>query len=105
MREKTEQKNSGYFSASDTHRHSLPTKCKTIDNTIAIYLTFTRAIILTGDTDINIKEDSNIQKRYTELLTHFSPVSHFYIHWERQKTFGFLTFSGSIEMWNWAKMG
>ena len=79
MREKTEQKNSGYFSASDRHRHSLPTKCKTIDNAIAIYLTFTRAIILTGGTDINIKEDSNIQKRYTELLTYFSPVSHFYI--------------------------
>ena len=31
-------------------------------------------------------------------LTHFSPVSHFYSPWKRQKTFGFLTFSGAIEM-------
>ena len=31
-------------------------------------------------------------------LTHFSQVSHFY-------TFGFLTFSGGIEMWHWTKMG
>ena len=30
-------------------------------------------------------------------LTHFSPVSHFYTPWKRQKTFGFLTFSGGIE--------
>ena len=39
------------------------------------------------------------------VLTHFSPVSHFYTPWERQKIFGFLTFSGSIEMWRWTKMG
>ena len=32
-------------------------------------------------------------------LTHFSPVWHFYTPWKRQKTFGFLTFSGGIEMW------
>ena len=31
-------------------------------------------------------------------LIHFSPVSHFYTPWKRQKTFGFLTFSGGIEM-------
>ena len=31
-------------------------------------------------------------------VTHFSPVSHFYTLWKRQKTFGFLTFSGGIEM-------
>ena len=37
-------------------------------------------------------------------LTHFSPVSHFYTPWKRQKTFGFLTFSWSIEMWRWTKM-
>ena len=29
-------------------------------------------------------------------LTHFSPVLHFYTPWKRQKTFGFLTFSGGI---------
>ena len=27
-------------------------------------------------------------------LTHFSPISHFYTHCKRQKTFCFLTFSG-----------
>ena len=40
-------------------------------------------------------------------LTHFSPVSNFFTPWKRQKTFGFLTFSGGIE-WNtrlkWAKL-
>ena len=37
-----------------------------------------------------------------QKLTHFSPVSHFYTPWKRK---GFLTFSGSIEMWHWTKMG
>ena len=41
----------------------------------------------------------------TRTLTHFSPVSHFYNPWKRQKTTGFLTFSGGIEMWHWNKMG
>ena len=41
----------------------------------------------------------------TDELTHFSPVSHFCTPWKRQKTFGFLTFSGGIEMWHWTKMG
>ena len=39
------------------------------------------------------------------MLTHFSSVSHFYTLWKRQKTFGFLAFSGGIEMWHWTKMG
>ena len=38
-------------------------------------------------------------------LTHFSLVSHFYTSWKHQKTFGFLMFSGGIEMWHWTKMG
>ena len=38
-------------------------------------------------------------------LIHFSPVSYFYTPCKRQKTKGFLTFSGDIEMWNWTKMG
>ena len=33
-----------------------------------------------------------------ESLTHFSPVSYFYTPRKRQKTKGFLTFSGGIEM-------
>ena len=32
------------------------------------------------------------------VLTHFSPMSHFYTPRKRQKTIGFLTFSGFIEM-------
>ena len=36
-------------------------------------------------------------------LTHFSPVFHFYTLWKRQKTI--LTFSGTIEIEHWAKMG
>ena len=39
------------------------------------------------------------------VLTHFSPVAHFYTPWKRQKTKGFLTFSRGIEMWSWTKMG
>ena len=39
-------------------------------------------------------------------LTHFSPMSYFYTPWKRQKkTYGFLTFSGGVEMWHWTKMG
>ena len=41
----------------------------------------------------------------TDRLTHFSPMSHFYTPWKRQKTIGFLTFSGGIEMGHWTKMG
>ena len=37
-------------------------------------------------------------------LTHFIPMFHLYTPWKRPKTFGFLTFSGSIEMRNWVKM-
>ena len=44
-------------------------------------------------------------RNFITALTHFSPVSHFYTPWKRQKTFGFLTFSGGIEMWHWTKMG
>ena len=38
-------------------------------------------------------------------LTHFNPMFHFYTPWKRQKIFGFLTFSGGIELKHWAKMG
>ena len=39
------------------------------------------------------------------VLTHFSPISHFYTPWKRQKTIGFVIFSGGIEIWYWTKMG
>ena len=38
------------------------------------------------------------------LLTHFSTMFHFYTPWKRQKTFGFLAFSGGIEMEHSVKM-
>ena len=43
--------------------------------------------------------------KVNDLLNHFSPVSDFCTPWKRQKTFGFLTFSGGIEMWHWTEMG
>ena len=48
--------------------------------------------------------DPRIIRPYFRRLTHFSLVPHFYTPWKRQKTEGFLTFSGSIEMWHWTKM-
>ena len=36
---------------------------------------------------------------------HISLMSHLYTPWKLQKTIGFLTFSGDIEMWHWTKMG
>ena len=61
---------------------------------------------------------STLEKTYEEVneirmqtyevqiyLTHFSPVSHFYALRKRQKTKGFLTFSGGIEVRHWNKMG
>ena len=38
------------------------------------------------------------------FLTHFRPMFHFYAPWKLQKTFGFLTFSGGIEIKHWTKM-
>ena len=35
------------------------------------------------------------------MLTLFSPIFNFYNPWKHQKTFGFLTFSGGIEMVYW----
>ena len=50
------------------------------------------------------KRNKKIHERSLRL-THFSPVSHFYTPWKRQKTKGFLTFSWGIEMWHWTKIG
>ena len=38
-------------------------------------------------------------------LTDFNPIVHFYTPWKCQKTFGFLTISGGIEMKHWTKIG
>ena len=42
--------------------------------------------------------DDSKQLSFRDLLTHFSPVAHFYTPKKRQKTFGFLSFSEGIEM-------
>ena len=42
---------------------------------------------------------------HSNSLTHFSPMSHFCTPWKRQKSLGFLTFSGGIAMCHWTKMG
>ena len=47
----------------------------------------------------------NGKSNFINPLARFSPVSHLYTPWKRQKTFGFLTFSEGIEMWHWTKMG
>ena len=39
------------------------------------------------------------------LSTNFNPMFHFYTPWIRQKTKGFLTYSGGIEMEHWVKTG
>ena len=52
--------------------------------------------------DSAVSLNNELQKN---VLTNFSPMSHFYTPWKRQKTYGFLTFSGGIEMWHWTKMG
>ena len=46
-----------------------------------------------------------VHMKYASQLTYFSPVSHCHTPWKCQKTKGFLTFSGGIEMWHWTKMG
>ena len=55
---------------------------------------------------INPKNSDDKCFQYGKIvpLTHFSPVSHFYTPWKRQKTKGFLKFSGGIEIWHWTKM-
>ena len=57
---------------------------------------------------INIVSDVafNVQNKWFKnlILTYFSPMSYFYTPWKLQKTYGFLTFSGGIEMWlKWVK--
>ena len=43
-------------------------------------------------------------QEHFQWWTYFSPMSHFYTPWKRQKSYGFLTFSEVIEMWHWTKM-
>ena len=40
----------------------------------------------------------------TKILTYFKPMLNFNTPWKRQKTVGFLTFSGIIEVGHWLKM-
>ena len=43
--------------------------------------------------------------KYTENLTHFNPIFHFYTPWKCQKPFGYLRFSGVVKMKHWSKIG
>ena len=52
-----------------------------------------------------VLKESCFEKSYKFHLTHFSPESHFYTSWKRQKTKGFQTFSGGKGMWHWTKTG
>ena len=49
------------------------------------------------------KIDSNCGM-FPKHLTRFNAMFHFYTPRKREKTFGFLTVSGVIEMEHWAKM-
>ena len=42
--------------------------------------------------------------RSLDRLTHFQPMFHFYTSWKRQKTEGFMIFSGGIEVKHCLKM-
>ena len=42
------------------------------------------------------------ESNYSENLTHFSEMFHFYTLWKRQESKGFLTFPRGIEMEHWA---
>ena len=46
-----------------------------------------------------------LEKLLMSISTHFRSVFHYYTLWERQKTSGFLTFSGGIEMEHWTWYG
>ena len=48
-----------------------------IETTLSIIVsTFTATIILAGDTNINVNEPSQPQKRYQEILENFNLVQH-----------------------------
>ena len=74
-----------------------------IYKTLNIFYTFSSVSIVDFE-QVNIssilptKLEDCTQRHGLWILTHFSPVSHFYTPRKRQKTFGFLTFSGGIEM-------
>ena len=81
-------------------------------NTFQIYFQVLLLFNVSPFQNWNSSQDTRNFKLSSQLLfsdrwslTHFSPVSHFYTPWKRQKTFGFLTFSGGIEMWHWTKIG
>ena len=52
-----------------------------------------------------MKNQAEIDGKSDNIPTHFKPVSCFYNPWKRQKTRGFLPFSGGIEMGHGLKMG
>ena len=73
---------------------------------LSFHMVFTTKIYFR--TEVNstrrIIDITKIVDQWMKYLTHFS-LLHLYAPWKRQKTIGFLTFSGSIEKWHWTKMG
>ena len=51
------------------------------------------------------KKNSGLDLFKIKNLIHFQPMFHFYSPWKYQKTFGFLIFSGCIEVEQWLKIG
>ena len=51
-----------------------------------------------------LNQSTNVHWKWTGLI-HFSPMFHFYTTRKRQKTSGFLMFSGAIKREHWTKMG
>ena len=70
--------------------------------------TFHEALLSRGDIFKLFRNILNFSEilRITLMLplTHFSPIFHFYTPWKVQRTSGFLTCSGGIEMEHWVKI-
>ena len=45
-----------------------------------------------------------VENNTRKEIVHFSQMFYFYTTWEGQETFGFLAFSGNIEMKDWANI-
>ena len=100
------------ISNKDSLNRQLKNKIKTLEDDFEQSRQDLNSCIISRDSlqqqklDVERELKVNIYALYAcFLLTHFNPVLHFYTPWKRQKTKGFLTFSGGAEMWHWTKMG
>ena len=78
---------------------SLPKKLSKyrLSNTLTWFNIFVHFVIFDG---VHLIFKLSSRRR----LTHFRPMFPFYIPWRRQKTIGFLTFSGSIGREHWPEI-